>query len=82
MQIKIRKMGNSRGVIIPKPVLQQTGLGDEVELRVEGESIILTRPTRNPREGWAEASQKVAEAQDDGLLWPEFANEDDEDLNW
>lgn len=82
MQIKIRKMGNSRGIIIPKPVLQQTGLDDEVELRLEGETVILTRPSGNPRRGWADASREIAEAQDDELLWPEFPNDGDEDLEW
>ena len=82
MQVKIRKMGNSRGIIIPKPVLQQSGLNDEVELRLEGETIILTRPSGNRRQGWADASRKIAEAQDDELLWPEFPNDGDEELEW
>ena len=83
MQIKIRKMGNSQGIIIPKPILQQSGLTDEVELRLDGDRIILSRPNKpNPREGWAEASRRIAEAGDDELVWPEFDNEDDGDIAW
>lgn len=82
MKIHIRKMGNSKGIIIPKPVLQQTGLCNEIELSVEGESIILSRPRKKPRHDWAAASQRIADAGDDQLEWPEFANEEDEDLQW
>ena len=42
-----------------------------------------TRPTRrNPREGWAEDAQRLAEDGDDALVWPELANEGDEALVW
>jgi thimet oligopeptidase len=36
----------------------------------------------SPRKGWAEPSRKLAEAGDDGLVWPEFANEEDEELKY
>lgn len=39
-------------------------------------------PKRKPREGWAEAFQGIAEADDDALVWPEFPNADDDDLTW
>lgn len=82
MKVTLRKMGNSRGVIIPKPLLQQTGLSDELELTVEGESIILSKARNHPRENWAAASLSIAETGDDQPVWPEFTNEDDEDLTW
>jgi antitoxin MazE len=83
MRIKIRKMGNSRGIIIPKPLLQQSGLVDEVELHLDGDRIILSRPSNpNPREGWAEASRQISKSGDDSLLWPQFGNEKDGDLEW
>jgi hypothetical protein len=37
---------------------------------------------RRPRTGWAEASQKIADAGDDALVWPEFGNDEDGDLRW
>jgi antitoxin MazE len=37
---------------------------------------------RKPREGWAEAFQRIAEAGDDALVWPEFPTADDDDLCW
>ena len=82
MKTAIRRMGNSRGVIIPKPVLAQLGLQDEAEMVVEKDCIVLRRPQKRAREGWAEASQKIAAEREDKLVWPEFANEADAELQW
>ncbi|MBA3623506.1 MAG: AbrB/MazE/SpoVT family DNA-binding domain-containing protein [Methylibium sp.] len=82
MLTTLRKLGNSQGVIIPKPLLAQVGLTGEVEMRVENGAIVLRPAKRCPREGWAEASAAIAAAGDDRLVWPEFANEDDETLTW
>jgi len=75
-------MGNSQGILIPKPVLKQVGLEDEAELKVEKDCIVLRKPHRAARAGWAEASRKIAASDDDRLVWPEFANADDADLEW
>jgi antitoxin MazE len=82
MKTRIRRMGNSQGVLIPKPLLAQAGLEGEVEMTLEEGAIVLRKPVASPREGWAEASRKLAEAGDDALVWPEFANDDDASLKW
>jgi antitoxin MazE len=82
MLTTIRKIGNSQGVLIPKPILQQVGLADRAEMLVEGDAVVIRRPKSAPRNGWAEASRKLAEAGDDGPVWPEFANEEDALLEW
>lgn len=82
MRAAIRKMGNSQGVIIPKPVLAQVGLVDEAVMTVEHDAVVLRPVRRLPREGWAHASQRVAADGDDALAWPEFANADDAQLKW
>ena len=82
MKAVIRRMGNSQGVIIPKPILAQVGLEEEAEMVVEKDCIVLRRPRKNVREGWAEASRRIAAAGDDALVWPEFQNVDDADLQW
>lgn len=78
----IRRMGNSQGVLIPKPLLQQVGLLDQAEMRVEGDALVLRRPKAAPREGWAEASRELAAADNDALVLSEFANEGDAELKW
>ena len=82
MQVAIRTMGNSKGVLIPKPILEQTGLLDAADLQVKNGVIEIRPLKRNPREGWAADSQRVAQSGDDALVWPEFANADDKDLKW
>lgn len=82
MEVAIRKMGNSQGVLIPKPVLAQVGLGASADLQVR-DGVIEIRPVRrNPREGWAEDARRLAQQGDDTLVWPEFANESDTQLQW
>jgi antitoxin MazE len=44
MLTTIRRMGNSQGVLIPKPLLQQIGLEDKAEMRVEGDALVLRKP--------------------------------------
>ena len=82
MVTEIRRIGNSRGVIIPQPLLKEAGLEKEAEIVVEHGAIVLRKPRRNPREGWAEASRRIAQAGEDKLVWPEFGNQDDGELEW
>lgn len=67
MKTRLVRIGNSRGVRIPKAILEQVGLEDEVELRVVENGIVI-RPAGSPRAGWAEAARLVHERGDDGLL--------------
>lgn len=82
MKVALRQMGNSKGVIIPKALIAQFGFEGEVDMEVTPEGVLLSRPSKPARAGWAEASKKVAEAGDDGLAWPEMGNEGDKDLKW
>ena len=82
MLAKIRRLRNSQGILISKPLLQQIGLVDHVEMRVEGDALVLRKPKAAPRSGWAEASRRLAAAGDDAAWLPEFANEADAELNW
>jgi antitoxin MazE len=67
MKTRIVRIGNSRGVRIPKPLLEQTGLRDEVEIAAVDNSLVI-RPGRKPREGWATAFQEMARRGDDALI--------------
>lgn len=83
MRVKIVKMGNSRGIRLPKPILEASGLSDEVELKVEGETIVLTPPHKNPREGWAEAFAALPPDDEDWSDWQNMRNGfDDTEWTW
>jgi antitoxin MazE len=80
--VSIRRIGNSQGVVIPKPILAQLGLSGEAEMTVEGGALVLRRPASAARTGWADAAKKIADAGDDALVMGEFANTADKDLAW
>lgn len=67
MRAHIIKIGNSQGLRLPKPILEQTGISDDVEIEVEKNQIII-RPVNNAREGWDEAFKRMAENRDDNLI--------------
>jgi antitoxin MazE len=67
MKTKLVRMGNSRGVRLPKPLIEQAGLTDEVELEVHGNTIVIVAK-KEPRSGWADAARKLHEAGGDSLL--------------
>lgn len=54
MKTELVRIGNSRGIRIPKPIIEQCGLGETVELRVENDRLVIS-PGRQPRQGWGEA---------------------------
>ena len=82
MEVAIRKMGNSQGVLIPKPILIQVGLDGTADLQVRNGVIEIRAVRRNPREGWADDARHLAELGGDALVWPEVANEGDHELVW
>lgn len=84
MRTKLRKMGNSTGVIIPRAILTQIGVeaGDKLDLSLDDGRIVLTPAKQYPRAGWADAARRIAEAGDDALVWPDFGNAVDTDWKW
>ena len=66
-ELKVARIGNSRGVRIPKPFIEQASLRDEVEVAAEGNSLII-RAAARPRTGWETAFRAMAERGDDRLL--------------
>jgi len=83
MEVTIRNIGNSKGVVLPKLLLAQAGLSDadSADISIENNAIVLRKP-KHLRAGWAQAAQTVAALEEDALLMGEFGNADDEDLVW
>ncbi len=79
---KVVKIGNSRGIRIPRTVLEQAGLEDEVEMRVEGGKLIIQSPHK-PRQDWEAQFAAMAEQNDDRLLDENIATHwDEEEWTW
>jgi len=64
---RIIRIGNSRGIRVPKILLDQAQLPDEVELHAEPGRLVV-QGVRRPRTGWVEAARAMAEARHDSLL--------------
>lgn len=54
MQTSLRKIGNSRGILIPAALLAACEIGDAVEMRVENNRIIIEPIAPQHRQGWFE----------------------------
>jgi len=67
MRVQLTRIGNSRGVRIPKPLIEQCGLGDEVELRVTAQGLVIA-PHRPARRGWKQAFVADRPSREDLLL--------------
>lgn len=57
MKTRLIRIGNSRGLRLPKPLLEQAGLDDEVEIRVKPGALVISAAT-SVRQGWAAAAAK------------------------
>jgi antitoxin MazE len=68
MKTELIRIGNSRGIRIPKPLIEQCGLGETVELRVDNNRLVISPGRRPPRQGWAEAFRAAGSAEHDELL--------------
>ena len=81
MKASIIKIGNSHGVRIPKPILDQCGFNKEVELEVVNQELIV-RALKNPRKNWETSFKKMAANQDDRLIETVPTDWESEEREW
>ena len=82
MKARLVRIGNSRGIRLPKPLIEEAGLTDEVEIRVRGRAVII-RPVGAARATWAEAARKMRERDEDRMVAePAPTKFDDEEWTW
>lgn len=84
MEVLLRKLGNSTGMILPRAILGELGLaaGASLDVKVEDGEIVATPVTGTVRTGWAEAAAALGEPTADELEWIGFASESDASLAW
>ena len=82
MRTTVRKIGNSRGVLIPAALLAACHIENEIELRIADGRLVM-EPVRAPRAGWFDhfdASKETAARSSD---WPDvLAGDDEDDKDW
>lgn len=81
MKARLIRIGNSRGVRLPKLVIEEAGLQEEVDVRVSEGAVVITSPVK-PRAGWAEAARKLRESGDDRLLDTASTRFDEKEWRW
>lgn len=81
MKSRLIRIGNSRGVRLPKPLIEEAGLLEEVEVQVRGGALVISS-RKEPRVGWAEAARQMRERGDRLLEGPTATRFDDEEWRW
>lgn len=81
MKALIIKIGNSQGIRIPKPILEQCGFTKEVELEVVNQELIV-KALKKPRNNWEVSFKKMAKQQDDKLLETPTTDWENEEWEW
>ncbi|MAC47571.1 MAG: hypothetical protein CMI12_12075 [Oceanospirillum sp.] len=78
MRTQLRKIGNSKGVIIPASLLKECGIEGELDLSLEDRYLVL-KPVQTKREGWFE---NYKEDQDDDVWKSVSPESDSDDWEW
>ncbi len=85
MKASLIKIGNSRGLRIPKPVLAACGFENQVEMEVKDRTLII-RSEQKPRSGWNEAFRSMRQHGEDALIDPEAISQssqwDENEWEW
>ena len=78
---KMIRIGNSKGIRIPKVVREQLGLGENIEMEVVDGTLVV-RPKKHPRDGWEEEIAAIAAQDHDEPFWPDYMQHDFDDTEW
>lgn len=75
MRLSVVSIGNSRGIRIPKAILDKYQIKDSVDVEMRDDALVL-KPVRNPRDGWEEAFRQMHQNGDDKLLVPDVFDDE------
>jgi len=82
MLISIIPIGNSKGIRIPKNILQQLNIEEQVEIEVRDTELLIRPARKKPRDGWREAFRQLHAHGDDTMLIQELSDEEDFTWDW
>ena len=81
IKTKVVRIGNSRGIRIPKVILDQYNINDEVELETKEDCVII-KSSHMAREGWEKAFKKMHENKEDVLLIDDGITNEFDEVEW
>jgi antitoxin MazE len=84
METKITNIGNSKGIIIPKAIIEQCGLTDRINLEIKDNCLIISPKVDNLRQGWEAAIMAAGASENDELLMEDYLEHswDEEEWTW
>jgi antitoxin MazE len=82
MLVQVVPIGNSKGIRLPKAILDQLNISDKLDLEVENRKIILSPIKANPREGWSDKFKFMHQLGEDELVIPENCESEDFEWEW
>ncbi|GHV62389.1 peptidase [Spirochaetia bacterium] len=82
MLVSVIPIGNSKGIRLPKNIINELNIDNKVELEVHNKEIILRRVAKKPREGWAEACAAMHERGEDEPLIPDTLEDTSFEWEW
>jgi antitoxin MazE len=80
--VSVVQIGNSKGIRLPKTILEQCEISDKIDLEVVDKEIILKAIKNKPRDGWGEKFKLMAENGDDELVIDETIDLDMKNWEW
>jgi antitoxin MazE len=81
MTLELVRIGNSRGIRIPKPIIDQLGFENAVDVKIERNRLVIS-PERRPRQGWEEAFKAAGSSEHDELLFDSGMQNDFDVEEW
>jgi antitoxin MazE len=82
MRASVIQIGNSRGIRIPKALLEELHISDEVEIGIKRD-MLMVRPIRHtPRQGWEKKFKEMHQRGEDKLLIDDALDADFKDWQW
>ena len=83
MKAKIIQIGNSKGIRLPKSIIVDYKLADELQIELREDCIVLKPVVKDPRAGWEEIYKKVDnKLTKDEKDWLNFEDTIPEDWTW
>jgi antitoxin MazE len=67
MKTRLIRIGNSRGLRLPKPLIEEAGFKDEVEITLRDGALVVTS-AEHPRAGWGAAVKLLLERREDYVI--------------
>lgn len=81
MKAELIKIGNSQGIRIPKPIIDQCGLKKTVNIEVRDYSLVISS-VQQRRRGWDKAFALMHNRGDDHLLDADIIASEFDDNEW